>query len=241
MSGGRRWPAGGLRSGARGASGAVAKLLDERFSCRAFLPTPVPKPTIESILAMAQRTASWCNAQPWSVVITSGRGTDRFRRLLRGHAEAGHAPEPDFPFPAAYRGVYAERRKACALQLYRACGIAREDREGSRRQALENFSFFGAPHAAIVTTERDLGVYGAVDCGAYVASFLLAAQSHGVATIPQAALAAYGPLVRAHFGLSASRRVVCGVSFGWADPAHPANGFRTPRAAVEDVATWVDE
>ncbi len=219
----------------------LGALMMGRSSCRAFLPDPVPRGTIVAILAMAQRTASWCNAQPWRVVITAGEGTERFRRALRAHAEAGHPHEPDFPFPVRYDGVYAERRRACALQLYDACGIVRGDREGSRRQTLENFSMFGAPHAAIVSSDASLGVYGAIDCGAWLSAFLLAAHAHGVATIPQAALGAHGAFVRRHFGLADDRRVVCGISFGYRDVDHPANGFRTARAPLAEVATWVDE
>ena len=48
---------------------------------------------------------------------------------------------------------------------------------------------FGAPHVAIVTSDEALGVYGAVDCGAYVSNFMLAAHSLGVGSIAQAALA----------------------------------------------------
>jgi len=44
--------------------------------------------------------------------------------------------------------------------------------------------------------------------------------------------------VRDFFGLSAERWVVCGISFGFADAAHPANGFRTTRA--DDAVSWVD-
>jgi len=50
---------------------------------------------------------------------------------------------------------------------------------GYARQALENFNFFGAPHVAIVHTDEALGVYGAIDCGGYVTSFMLAAQARG--------------------------------------------------------------
>jgi len=39
------------------------------------------------------------------------------------------------------------------------------DREASKRQTLENFRMFGAPHVAIITTERKLGTYGVLDCG----------------------------------------------------------------------------
>ena len=104
----------------------------------------------------------------------------------------------------------------------------------------ENFRLFGAPHVAIVTTEEALGVYGAVDCGAYVANFMLAARSLGVAAIAQAALAAYSPFIREFFALPDERQVVCGISFGFEDAKHPANGFRTRRAHLSEVVTWVD-
>ena len=52
--------------------GVLEELLNERFSCRAFLPKPVARATIERVLRVAQRTASWCNSQPWQVVIASG-------------------------------------------------------------------------------------------------------------------------------------------------------------------------
>ncbi len=213
-------------------------LLTRRHSCRGFLPDPVPRPTIERLLAMAQRSASWCNAQPWQVVVTSGQATERFRRLLLDNAGAPAAP--DFPWPREYQGVYQQRRRECGLALYDSVGIARGDREASARQAKENFRLFGAPHVAIITTDEALGVYGAVDCGAYVANFLLAATSLGIATIAQAALAARGPLVRQHFGLPDSRRLVCGISFGFADTAHPANAFRTRRAPLADAVQWVE-
>jgi nitroreductase len=35
--------------------------------------------------------------------------------------------------------------------------------------------------------------------------------------------------------------VICGISFGYADAAHPVNGFRTPRAPLADVVRWVEE
>jgi hypothetical protein len=59
-------------------------------------------------------------------------------------------------------------------------------------------------------------------------------------TIPQAALAFHSEVVRAHFGLSDNRRVVCGISFGYPDPAHKANNYRTTRAAIADTVTFVD-
>jgi nitroreductase len=77
-----------------------------------------------------------------------------------------------------------------------------------------------------------------LDCGAWVANFMTAAWSQGVASIAQAALAARPGVAREHFGLGPERRVVCGISFGFADEHHPANGFRTTRATVADTASW---
>lgn len=214
-------------------------LLSERYSCRGYLPAPVPQEVQDRILALAQRTASWCNSQPWHLHITRGAATDKFRQALL--EQVGKLPsETDFPFPARYTGIYQDRRRECGFQLYEAVGVARGDRAASQLQARRNFEFFDAPHVAIITTNDDLGVYGAVDCGAYVSNFMLAARSLGVACIAQAALANYSGFIRDYFGMAADRRVVCGISFGYADADHPANQFRTRRAEPQDVVTWVD-
>jgi nitroreductase len=105
---------------------------------------------------------------------------------------------------------------------------------------VENFRLFGAPHAAIVTTDEALGVYGVLDCGAWVNNFMLAAKSLGVASIAQAALASRAAALRRFFGIADERRIVCGISFGYEDPSHPANAFRTRRAGLDEVAVWLD-
>jgi nitroreductase len=221
--------------------GVLEELLRERYSCRAFLPEPVPRPTIERILTAAQRTASWCNSQPWQIVIASGAARERFRAAIYAAASSGAPDDGDFSFPREYRGVYLERRRESGFQLYNTLGIARGDKAAYARQALENFNFFGAPHVAIIHTDEALGIYGAIDCGAYVDNFLLAAQALGLGTIPQAALAHHSGLIRHHFGLGDDRRVVCGISFGFPDRDHKINSYRTSRAGIPDTATFVDE
>lgn len=219
---------------------ALSRLLTGRYSCRAFLPNPVPRAVIESMLQIAQLTPSWGNIQPWQVIVTEGEATSRFAQALHAHAlENPMGLDFDFPIPpATYRGVYDERRKESGIQLYASLGIGRGDKARAVAQMAENFRLFGAPHAAIITTERDIGLYGAVDCGVYLTSFMLAAQSLGVATIAQASLARFGGVVRAHFGIPADRAILCGISFGYADEDHPANGFRTTRADWRETAQF---
>ena len=224
---------------------AVAKAVTTRFSCRGFLAQPVPHDLIEHILGIAQRSASWCNSQAWQLHITEGEGTERFRRALSSHAaqaaadERGVVPQSDFPMPARYAGVYDQRRKACGLALYESMGVARGDRVASGRAMMRNFSFFGAPHVMIITSPKDLGTYGAVDCGSFLTTFLTVAHAHNVATIAQGAIAVYSDFVREYLSVPEDRLILCGVSFGYADPNDPANGFRTERAALDEVVNWV--
>ncbi|WP_213739536.1 nitroreductase [Bradyrhizobium sp. dw_411] len=221
--------------------GVLEELLGERYSCRAYRPDPVPRSTIERILTAAQRTASWCNSQPWQVVIASGAAKERFRAAIYAAASSGAPDDGDFSFPREYRGVYLDRRRESGFQLYNTLGIVRGDRAAYARQSLENFNFFGAPHVAIIHSDEALGIYGAIDCGAYVGNFLLAAQALGLGAIPQAALAHQSGLIRRHFGLGDDRRVVCGISFGFPDRDHKINSYRTSRAGIPEAATFVDE
>lgn len=217
----------------------LSQLLHTRYSCRAFAPEPVPRDVIERMLAAAQRTASWCNAQPWQVTVASGATLERLRSALHTAVQA-NAQTSDLPWPREYRGVYQERRRECGWGLYEALGIAKGDRAASAQQTAKNFSMFGAPHVAVITSDEALGVYGAVDSGAYVANFMLAAHSLGVGTVAQAALAAYPDTLRDVLDIGADRHVVCAVSLGWPDLAHPANHFRTTRAAPATVVQWRD-
>lgn len=218
-------------------SDSLNHLLDGRFSCRAFGPDPVPQTTVESIVRTAQKVPSWCNAQPWQLVITAGAETDRFRDALFA-AASSTAPAPDMEWPKAYPGVYGDRRRACGFQLYDAVGVTKGDRAAGAAQMMENYRLFGAPHVAIVTSPAALGPYGAMDTGGFVTAFCLAAQAEGVATIPQAAIAAQAPFVRAYFDIPEDRLILCAISFGYADPDHPANSFRTDRASPADVIAW---
>ncbi|WP_176460686.1 MULTISPECIES: nitroreductase [Nocardiaceae] len=223
-----------------GAVDTLNHLMAVRTSCRSFMPEPVPRQTIRSILDTAQRTASWCNSQAWQLSITSGAGTDRLRSALTAAATEGRTDSPDIPFPREYRDVHRTRRRESGLQLYNALGIERGDHQRQMEQSLRNFSFFDAPHVAIVHSDEALGSYGAVDCGGYVSSFLLAATAHGVGSIAQAALAMYPSVIRAELGLATDRTIVCGISFGYADTDDPTNSFRTSRADIDEVVDWID-
>lgn len=215
------------------------EILDARYSCRAFKPDPLSRERIEALVATAQKVPSWCNAQPWQLILTAGAETDRFRDYLYDIAQKT-SHNADIPFPTKYEGIYKDRRRVCGFQLYDQVGIEKGDRAASAKQMMENFRFFGAPHVAIVTSDRALGEYGVMDCGGFVAGFTLAAAADGIATIPQAAIAGFSNEVRRYFDIAEDRIIVCAISFGLADETAAINQFRTERAAPAEVIDWRD-
>jgi nitroreductase len=233
---GRAFPPGPAGQAAEG----VKSILQARWSCRAYLDQEVPAEVITEIFALAQRTASWCNTQPWRAHVTTGTATKRFADHLSEYVR-NHPPAADLPLPGEYVGVYRDRRREAGFQLYESLGISRTDREARAIQHLKNYEFFGAPHVAVITTDRNQGVYGAVDCGGYVANVLNAATSLGVATIPQAAIAMYSEAVRTFLSLPEERMVVCAISFGYPDMEHTVNNFRTRRSDTADAVTYVHD
>ena len=214
------------------------ELMDNRFSCRGFLKKEVEQEFIEQIVRVAQKVPSWCNSQPWEVTLLR----PETRRLLseKLSLSSDQAFEtPDIDFPKRYAGVYKTRRSICGWQLYNAVGVEKGDRKGASQQMAKNYEFFGAPHVAIITTPKDLGAYGVLDCGAFITAFTLAAAALGVSSIPQAAIAGRAPIVREVLNIGEDRDVLCAISFGFADTDHPANSFRTQRADLVEFVEWV--
>jgi nitroreductase len=218
-------------------SATVFAVMKDRFSCRAYDPRPVPHAVLEQLATMARTSPSWCNVQPWEIVLTEGEATRALREKLRG--ELAKPPAPDLPFPESYVGTHLDRRRACGWALYEACGIKKGDREASAKQAQKNFAFFDAPHVAILSTAAYLGVYGVLDCGVYLGHFLLAAQSLGLGTIAQAAPTAFSPFLHEHFAIPQDRQILCAIALGYPDMDDPANKFRTVRADVGETVRFV--
>jgi len=209
-----------------------------RHSSRAFKPEPLPPETLARIFAAAQSAPSWCNTQPWRVVVTSPPKTAELATALQTAAKAGQI-RPEVPFPLDYPEPYNQHRVACGVALYQAMGIARDDRAGRYVAWLRNYALFDAPHVAVVSCDRRLGPYAFVDVGVWLGYVLTAAAALGVQTCPMASLAALPDTLRAHLPLGEHDVVLFGLVLGHSDEAAAANQGRTSRAAVETNVTYV--
>ena len=70
----------------------------------------------------------------------------------------------------------------------------------------------------------DLGTFAALDAGIMLQTLMLSAQSHGLATCAQGALATWGSPVRDEFDIPAGYKLLCGLSMGYASD-HNVNAF----------------
>ena len=217
---------------------ALAARWAERRSMRAYRPEPVERATLARVFEAAQAAPSWCNVQPWRVVVTEPPVTGEIAGALQAAAKSGF-PHPEVPFPLDYPTPYKERRIACGAALYTAMGIAREDKASRYDAWLRNYALFDAPHLAVVACDRRLGPYAYVDVGVWLGYVLSAATLLGIDTCPMASVAAYPEPLRARLPIAETEIVLFGLVLGHADETAAANACRTTREPVAENVTFV--
>lgn len=209
-----------------------------RRSVRGFLPREVPREILREVFALAQWAPSNCNTQPWLPHVVSGRMLGRLRDALVTAADAGEAFAPDWPAEGKFEGIYRERQYDAAAKLYGAMGVQRHDLAGRRAAYLRNHAFFDAPHAVLIFLQHPFDTREATDIGMYAQTLMLALTSRGIASCAQGALGLYPPIIRRVLGVPEDHRLLFGISFGYEDPAVPANGARVERASLDEAVCF---
>ena len=105
--------------------------------------------------------------------------------------------------------------------------------EGRAAAVRQNYEFFGAPVAAIVCMDRELGLADALSVGMYLQTLLLALTERGVGTCAEVSVAGYPAVLRSILGLGDELDIFCGVAIGYSDEGFPANSLVVGREEVE--------
>ncbi len=217
----------------------VDAAITSRRSLRAFLPTPIPRATVEHLLDVAARAPSGTNMQPWRGHVLAGTPLHRFCDTVEAAFLGGKPDERDYRYyPETFFEPYLSRRREVGWGLYTLLGIARGDGEKMRLQHARNFRFFGAPVGVIFTVDRRLEIGSWLDYGMFLQNVMVAARSIGLDTCPQAAFAGLPNAVRAALNLPFQHVIVCGMAIGHADPNAVENTLQTTRAAARDFMTF---
>jgi nitroreductase len=227
---------------------AVDAAITSRMSARAFLPTPVPRATIEHLLHLASRAPSGTNTQPWKVYVLQGASRDGLvNKVCAAHdalrADASLASEYreayDY-YPEQWVSPYIDRRRENGWSLYGLLGITKGDKDKMHAQHQRNFRFFDAPVGLMFTLDKVMGRGSLVDYGMFLENLMVAARGHGLHTCPQAAWNGFAKIILPHIGAGDSEMLVCGMALGYANPDEPVNGFHTPRESVQSFTTWLE-
>jgi nitroreductase len=226
---------------------AVDAAITSRRSVRAFLPTTVPRQTIEDILAVASRAPSGVNTQPWKVTVLTGAAKEALsQKILAEHdarAAAGSTGadvgEYDY-YPTEWAPPYIDRRRKVGWDLYGLLGIAKGDKARMHAQHGRNYRFFDAPVGMIFTIDRILRQGSWLDYGMFLQNVMTAARARGLDTCPQAAFIGFYSLIEEHLNLPRTEMVVCGMSLGYADESKPENRLVTEREPVAGFTRFVE-
>lgn len=219
---------------------AVAWAVGTRRSVRAFLPDPVPRETLEQILALSARAPSGTNMQPWYVTAVTGAAKERLTAALLAAHDAGgdeHTGEYKY-YPDSFAEPYLSRRRKVGWDLYTLLGIGRGDKEKMHAQLGRNYRFFGAPVGLIVTIDRSLEIGSWLDLGMFLQNVCIAARGYGLDTCAQAAFARFHRVIRPELELPEEQVVVCGISLGKVDESAVENGLVTERAPLESFVRF---
>ena len=208
----------------------VDEALSARYAARDFMPKPVDREVMKSVLKAAERTPSWANTQPWEVFVADGAALDRIRDGFTACFDKGAAPEMEVP-PTAN---WSERATQCMREL----GF--DQREGEFGEAFKAFAtlnhhFFNAPTVVYLCMDKVLSEWSLYDLGAYSQSLMLSATEHGLNTIPAANLVFFPKVIREELHIPENLEIVIGIAVGYADPADGVNSFRSARRPFEDV------
>lgn len=219
----------------------VLEAVASRYSCRAFLPTPVPEEAMREIVERAARAPSAGNMQPWRVYALAGKRVEELKALLKPRM-ATELPKGEGAeyviYPQPMSEPYRVRSFDVGERLYRAIGVPREDRPGRYKQYARNYEFFGAPVALFFAREKTHGPAQWADIGGYLQTVAVLARGFGLHTCPQQAWVSFHRTVREFLQLPDHLMVYSGMAVGYEDPDAPINGWRSPREPLDAFATF---
>jgi len=224
---------------------AVDAAILSRHSMRAFLPTPVPRTTVEDILRVASRAPSGTNTQPWQVHVLTGAALRRLsERILAIHDDpeelAQHQQEYAY-YPHEWASPYLDRRRKVGWDLYGLLGIGKADKPGMHRQHGRNYRFFDAPVGLIFSIDRVMQQGSWLDYGMFLQNIMIAARARGLHTCPQAAFTQFHRVIAEELRFRPEQMLVCGMALGHADPSATENHLVTERAPVEAFTRFLED
>ncbi len=207
----------------------VNQALRNRYTCRDFKPSAVPKGVILEILEAANRAPSWADTQPWEIFVAGGDSLERLREAYLDSFAKSAAPHPDIPAPTQWPPDLKQRMDELLILHKKEAQALSGNSADPQAYLVRQMKFFNAPVVVFICMDQTLGTWSVFDLGFFTQSLLLAAKEKGLDTAPAYRLIAYPELVRQELGIAPELSVVFGVAMGYGMERLDAVGFQSPR------------
>lgn len=215
-------------------STAGANIVRSRKSHRRFDPNrPIPDKLLRELLEDALRSPSWSNTQPWEVYVVTGAALERLRKSYLETHDRSEPYAPEVPMPQTWPEDLQDRSRRNSIRLFENVGIAREDQEARAANWRNNFQFFNAPALVILCQDRTLTEWSVMDLGTFGGYLMLAAEQHGIQSVPAFSSVAYPKLLRAELDIPEHLLIRTGILLGYAEEDHPYNRHVSEREPLE--------
>ena len=217
----------------------VTQALESRYCVRAYLDKDVESSLIQTIFQTARFAPSGVNTQPWQVIILKNAQLKNITTQMTQAFDQGQLGSEEYDYyPEKWFEPFATRRKNCGLARFAALSIARADTQKRQSAWRLNYEFFKAPVGLIFLKDRRLGVGSYLDYGMFLQNVMIMANSLGLGTCPQAAIAQYHQILRETLQIPEELMVVCGMALGYPDLKDPANSYRLPKLSADQFLRW---
>jgi len=208
-----------------------------RRSIRAFTSQPINNKVIKDLLALAARSPSGGNLQPWKIYVVNDQSMKKF---IEFQARWDQPETPGYAiYPSGLTEPYRTSRYQLGEAMYELLGIPREDKDARLQQVMRNFEFFGAPAALFCFVDKQMGPPQWSDLGMFLQTFMLLAQEAGIDTCAQEAWAMKNDSVSKFVGSDKNDILFCGLALGYKDKDAAINQLSSERRPIEQWAKFL--
>jgi nitroreductase len=215
----------------------VSEAVLSRRSIREFTSEPIDNEIIKDLLALAARSPSGGNLQPWKIFVINDSTMKRFLEFQEKWTEP-EVPAYDI-YPSKLKEPYRTSRFELGEQMYEILGIGREDKDARIAQVMKNFRFFGAPCAFFCFVDRQMGPPQWSDLGMFLQTFMLLAKEAGLDTCAQEAWSMKHDSVSKFVKAEDSDILFCGMAIGYRDENAAVNTLKSERRPLKEWAKFL--
>jgi nitroreductase len=215
----------------------VSDAVRARRSIRAFTSEPISNEVIKDLLALAARSPSGGNLQPWKIYVVNKQSMKKFLEFQ----DSWDQPEtPGYAiYPSGLKEPYRTSRYQLGEAMYDLLGIPRDDKDARLKQVMRNFEFFGAPAAIFCFVDKQMGPPQWSDLGMFLQTFMLLAQEAGIDTCAQEAWAMKNDSVSEFVGSGGDDILFCGIAIGYKDKDAVINKLSSERRPLKQWAKFL--